>query len=70
MLHESGTNYVNDAFHAHDRPGIYHIDDASALMREWLGPASAIIFGHALLAVGQSSTVTGTMVGRSSLRVV
>jgi manganese transport protein len=52
------------AFHARGLSDIKHIEDASALMREWLGPASAIIFGLALLAAGQSSTVTGTLAGQ------
>ena len=52
------------AFHARGRHDVQHIEDASALMREWLGPASAILFGLALLAAGQSSTVTGTMAGQ------
>lgn len=41
-----------------------HIEDASYLMRDWLGPAASVIFGLALLAAGQSSTVTGTLAGQ------
>jgi manganese transport protein len=52
------------AFHARGKTDVQHIEDASALMREWLGPMSAALFGCALLAAGQSSTVTGTMAGQ------
>lgn len=52
------------AFHARGQTDVQHIEDASALMREWLGPMSAALFGCALLAAGQSSTVTGTMAGQ------
>ncbi|PJF17416.1 Divalent metal cation transporter MntH [Paramicrosporidium saccamoebae] len=52
------------AFHARGQTDVQHIEDASALMREWLGPLSAALFGCALLAAGQSSTVTGTMAGQ------
>lgn len=52
------------AFH---RRGLYHvssIEDAARLMRQWMGPVSAVLFGLALLAAGQSSTVTGTLAGQ------
>lgn len=52
------------AFHARGQTNVQYIEDASALMRAWLGPGSAILFGLALLAAGQSSTVTGTMAGQ------
>lgn len=52
------------AFHSRGQHDVDHIEDASKLMRDWLGPASAILFGLALLAAGQSSTVTGTMAGQ------
>lgn len=52
------------AFHSRGRHDVQHIEDASALMRDWLGRASAVLFGLALLAAGQSSAVTGTMAGQ------
>lgn len=52
------------AFHSRGQLDVQHIEDASALMRAWLGPAAAILFGLALLAAGQSSTVTGTVAGQ------
>ncbi len=52
------------AFNARGKTDVKHIEDASSLMREWLGPAASIIFGAALLAAGQSSTVTGTLAGQ------
>lgn len=52
------------AFHSRGQRDVQHIEDASALMRAWLGPAAAILFGLALLAAGQSSTVTGTVAGQ------
>lgn len=52
------------AFNSRGRYDVQHIEDASDLMRNLLGPASAILFGLALLAAGQSSTVTGTMAGQ------
>jgi manganese transport protein len=52
------------AFNSRGRTDVTKIEDASELMRAWLGPASSILFGLALLAAGQSSTVTGTMAGQ------
>lgn len=52
------------AFHTRGKLDVQHIEDASNLMRDWLGPASAVLFGCALLAAGQSSTVTGTVAGQ------
>jgi manganese transport protein len=52
------------AFHSRGKTNVQYIEDASHLMGELLGPATAILFGCALLAAGQSSTVTGTMAGQ------
>lgn len=52
------------AFYSRGRHEVHQIEEASALMREWLGPVSAIVFGFALLAAGQSSAVTGTVAGQ------
>ncbi len=52
------------AFHSRGHHNVRHIEEASELMKKWLGPASSIIFGLALLAAGQSSTVTGTIAGQ------
>lgn len=52
------------AFNSRGKTDVKHIEDASYLMRDWLGPAASILFGLALLAAGQSSTVTGTLAGQ------
>ena len=52
------------AFHAIGKTEVTSIEDASELLQELLGPASRIIFGLALLAAGQSSTMTGTVAGQ------
>lgn len=52
------------AFNARGKTDVKHIEDASELMREWLGKGASILFGLALLAAGQSSTVTGTLAGQ------
>lgn len=52
------------AFNARGRTDVKHIEDASDLMRDWLGRGASILFGLALLAAGQSSTVTGTIAGQ------
>lgn len=52
------------AFNARGKTDVKHIEDASSLMRDWLGPAASVLFGAALLAAGQSSTVTGTLAGQ------
>lgn len=52
------------AFNARGKTDVKHIEDASELMREWLGQGASILFGLALLAAGQSSTVTGTLAGQ------
>lgn len=52
------------AFHARGQHNVQHIEEAALLMKEWMGPAASIVFGLALLAAGQSSTVTGTIAGQ------
>lgn len=52
------------AFNSRGRTDVKHIEDASDLMKEWLGAGASILFGLALLAAGQSSTVTGTLAGQ------
>lgn len=52
------------AFNARGKTDVKHIEDASELMKQWLGKGASILFGLALLAAGQSSTVTGTLAGQ------
>lgn len=52
------------AFNSRGKTDVKHIEDASELMQEWLGKGASILFGLALLAAGQSSTVTGTLAGQ------
>jgi manganese transport protein len=52
------------AFNARGKTDVKHIEDASDLMKQWLGSGASILFGLALLAAGQSSTVTGTLAGQ------
>lgn len=52
------------AFHARGQENVRHIEEAAELMNKWLGPLSSLLFGLALLAAGQSSTVTGTIAGQ------
>ena len=52
------------AFNARGKTDVKHIEDASELMKQWLGSFASILFGLALLAAGQSSTVTGTLAGQ------
>lgn len=52
------------AFHARGLRDVSGIEDASLLIRKWLGPLASFVFGCALLAAGQSSTLTGTMAGQ------
>lgn len=52
-------------FHAHG--GVLEsigIEEAHELLPKFLGPAAPILFGVALLAAGQSSTLTGTLAGQ------
>jgi manganese transport protein len=52
------------AFHAHGERGVEDIADAHRLLEPLLGPAGGILFAIALLAAGQSSTLTGTIAGQ------
>lgn len=52
------------AFNARGKTDVKHIEDASELMKQWLGSFASVLFGLALLAAGQSSTVTGTLAGQ------
>lgn len=52
------------AFHERGERSVRHIEEAAELMRQWLGPASYLLFALALLAAGQSSAVTGTIAGQ------
>lgn len=52
------------AFHARGETSVNQIERAAEQMRDVLGPASFLVFGLALLAAGQSSTVTGTIAGQ------
>ncbi|MEO5502074.1 MAG: Nramp family divalent metal transporter [Ginsengibacter sp.] len=50
--------YVNGLYH------IAEIQDASAMLETLFGKAAPIFFGIALIAAGQSSTITGTLAGQ------
>ena len=50
--------YVNGMYH------IAEIQDASAMLEKLFGKAAPIFFGIALIAAGQSSTITGTLAGQ------
>lgn len=50
--------YVNGYFH------IAEIQDASVLLEKLFGRTAPIFFGIALIAAGQSSTITGTLAGQ------
>lgn len=50
--------YVNGYFH------IAEIQDASVLLKQLFGKTAPIFFAIALIAAGQSSTVTGTLAGQ------
>lgn len=52
------------AFYYHGYYDIAEIQDASNLLGELFGSASPILFGLALIAAGQSSTITGTLAGQ------
>jgi manganese transport protein len=52
-------------FHASGRTGVADIDEAYRLLAPTMGVgAASIVFGVALLASGQNSTVTGTLAGQ------
>lgn len=52
------------AFHATGRLEVERLEDAHLLLRPLLGGAAATAFAIALLASGQSSTITGTLAGQ------
>jgi manganese transport protein len=52
------------AFHATGQPAVTGIDEAYRLLGPILGTWAPILFGVALLASGQSSTLTGTLAGQ------
>jgi manganese transport protein len=53
------------AFHAHGHTGVTEIQDAHHLLAPVVGSeAAATLFAIALLACGQSSTITGTIAGQ------
>lgn len=52
------------AFYSRGYFGIAEIQDASVLLEELFGKAAPLFFGIALIAAGQSSTVTGTLAGQ------
>jgi manganese transport protein len=55
------------AFYASGHTGVTGISEAYKLLTPMFGPAAAVIFGIALLAAGQNSTVTGTMAGQITM---
>lgn len=52
------------AFHAAGHTGVTDIEQAYRLITPLVGGGAAILFGIALLASGQSSTLTGTIAGQ------
>ena len=53
------------AFHAHGETGVTEIQDAHRLLAPLVGSSvAAVLFAVALLACGQSSTITGTIAGQ------
>jgi manganese transport protein len=53
------------SFHAAGRTGVTEIQDAYTLLSPMLGVgAASLLFGIALLASGQNSTITGTLAGQ------
>lgn len=55
---------AGSAFHAQGHTGIDDIEQAHQLIAPLAGSAAAVLFGLALLASGQSSTLTGTIAGQ------
>jgi manganese transport protein len=47
-----------------------NLDDTSHLLRNFLGKTASVVFGIALLASGQSSTLTGTYAGQFVMEVL
>ncbi|MBU1360756.1 MAG: Nramp family divalent metal transporter, partial [Gammaproteobacteria bacterium] len=52
------------AFHAVGQTGVDDIEQAHRLIEPLVGAGAAVLFGIALLASGQSSTLTGTVAGQ------
>ncbi|RQO72835.1 divalent metal cation transporter [Aquitalea sp. FJL05] len=55
---------AGSAFHAVGQPVVDDIEQAYQLITPLAGGAAALLFGLALLAAGQSSTLTGTVAGQ------
>ena len=55
---------AGSAFHAAGHTGVDDIEQAYKLIEPLAGGAAALLFGVALLASGQSSTLTGTIAGQ------
>jgi manganese transport protein len=55
---------AGSAFHAVGQPVVDDIEQAYQLITPLAGGAAALLFGLALLASGQSSTLTGTVAGQ------
>lgn len=55
---------AGSAFHAAGHTAVADIADAHELIRPLAGPLAALLFGVALLAAGQSATLTGTVAGQ------
>ncbi|WP_186115549.1 Nramp family divalent metal transporter [Burkholderia gladioli] len=55
---------AGSAFHAAGHTGVADIEQAYQLITPLVGGGAAILFGIALLASGQSSTLTGTIAGQ------
>lgn len=55
---------AGSAFHASGHTGVGDIEDAYTLITPIAGAAAAFLFGIALFASGQSSTLTGTIAGQ------
>jgi manganese transport protein len=51
-------------FHGAGRTDVVELRDAHRLLAPLLGPAAAVVFALALLAAGQSATITGTLSGQ------
>jgi manganese transport protein len=51
-------------FYFHGQSDVAKIEDAHRLLKPMLGTAAPVIFAIALIASGQSSTVTGTLAGQ------
>ena len=55
---------AGSVFHATGKTGVADIEQAYKLIEPLAGGAAALLFGLALLASGQSSTLTGTIAGQ------